>query len=143
MPGPSDSASPPSASASPSGANASPSAADDSPRVVPYLVTQAGTDVTDWLVRWAPDGSAYGIWTSDAPGSDVGALLVVAAGAPTGQDLLDSTPAQRAFSLGDGRVAWVTPDSSSETVDLRVVTWGADGPGGVHFPIRHGVALAF
>ena len=76
-------------------------------------MTQTGTDVTDWLVRWAPDGSAYGIWTADAPGSDVGTLTVVAAaGTLAGQDLLGSTPAQRAFSLSDGRVAWVTPDST-------------------------------
>ncbi|HXX60082.1 MAG TPA: zf-HC2 domain-containing protein [Candidatus Sulfotelmatobacter sp.] len=107
-------------------------------------VTQTGTDVTDWLVRWAPDGGAYGVWTADAPGSDAGTLTVVAAtGTLAGQDLLGSTPAQRAFSLGDGRVAWVTPDSTGETGDLRVVTWGADGPGGVHIPVRHGVTLAF
>ncbi|HXR26507.1 MAG TPA: hypothetical protein VN771_01475 [Candidatus Baltobacteraceae bacterium] len=106
-------------------------------------MTQIGTDVTDWLVHWAPDGSAYGIWTADAPGSDVGTLIVVTAGAPAGQDLLGSTPAQRAFSLSDGRVAWVTPDASGEVGELRVVTWGADGPGDVHIPIRHGVTLAF
>jgi len=123
--------------------SASPSDADASPAAVPYPVTQIGTDVTDWLVHWAPDGSAYGIWTADAPGSDVGTLIVVTAGAPAGQDLLGSTPAQRAFSLSDGRVAWVTPDASGEVGELRVVTWGADGPGDVHIPIRHGVTLAF
>ena len=133
--GPTTGSTPP--STSPSGATASPTT-DSQP------VTQTGTDVTDWLVRWAPDGSAYGIWTADAPGSDAGTLTVVAAaGTLAGQDLLGSTPAQRAFSLSDGRVAWVTPDSIAETGDLRVVTWGADGPGGVHIPVRHGVTLAF
>jgi hypothetical protein len=122
----------------------SPSGADVSPAVVGRPVTQTGTDVTDWLVRWAPDGSAYGIWTADVPGSDAGTLTVVAAtGTPTGQDLLTSTRAQRAFSLGDGSVAWVTPDTTDETGDLRVVTWGADGPGGVHIPIDRGVTFAF
>ena len=120
------------------------SAAAASPSDAAQPVTQTGTDVTDWLVRWAPDGSAYGIWTADAPGSDAGTLTVVAAAGPlTGQDLLGLTPAQRAFSLSDGRVAWVTPDSIAQTGDLRVVTWGADGPGGVHIPVRHGVTLAF
>jgi hypothetical protein len=133
--GPTTGSTPP--SPSPSGATASP-ATDAQP------VAQTGADVTDWLVRWAPDGSAYGVWTADAPGSDAGTLTVVAAaGALAGQDLLGSTPAQRAFSLSDGRVAWVTPDSTAETGDLLVVTWGADGPGGVHIPVRHGVTLAF
>ena len=45
--------------------------------------------------------------------------------------------------MGDGSVAWVTPDTTDETGDLRVVTWGADGPGGVHIPIDRGVTFAF
>ncbi len=125
-------------------ASASPPDAAAPPAANRQPVNQTGTNVTDWLVRWAPDGNAYGIWTADAPGSDAGTLIVVAAaGTPAGQDLLGSTPAQRAFSLTDGRVAWVTPDPAGENGDLRVVTWGADGPGGVHIPIRHGVTLAF
>ena len=121
-----------------------PSGADISPAMIGRPVTQTGTDVTDWLVRWAPDGSAYGIWTADVPGSDAGTLTVVAAtGTPTGQDLLTSTRAQRAFSLGDGSVAWVTPDTTDETSDLRVVMWGVDGAGGVHIQIHRGVTFAF
>jgi hypothetical protein len=138
----------PSASAghatSPPRVSPSPSGADGSPAVTARPVTQTGTDITDWLVRWAPDGSAYGIWTADMPGSDAGTLTVVAAtGTPADQDLLTSTRAQRAFSLGDGSVAWVTPDTTDETGDLRVVIWGVDGSGGVHIPIHRGVTFAF
>ncbi|HTS14760.1 MAG TPA: zf-HC2 domain-containing protein [Candidatus Sulfotelmatobacter sp.] len=139
--GPAASASPtPTVAGASPGASAGPATADTAG---PFAVSQTGSDVADWLVRWAADGSVYGIWTADAPGSDVGTLTVIMAAVPEGQDLLGSTPAQRAFSLSAGRVAWVTPDTALETGDLRIVTWGADGSGGVHIPIRHGVTLAF
>jgi hypothetical protein len=134
----------PSGSAGPAASGASDApVASATDAVTAYRLWQTGTGVTDWLARWAPDGSAYGIWTADAPGSDSGTLMVVDAGTPTETDLLSPTPAQRAFSLSVGRVTWVAPDTASQPGDLRVVTWGADGAGGVHIPILHGVTLAF
>ena len=69
-------------------------------------------------------------------GQDTGVLLV----APTSadgreQDLLPRRP-PCAPSRSAGRAAWVAPIDDQDG-ELRVVTWGPGGSGGVRLPVRH------
>ena len=101
------------------------------PAILPLDGT--GARVADWQIRWASDGSAYGLWLPGLAGSDVGSLTVVAT--PTGQGfgstLLEPTPARRgAFALGLDRVAWVAPIGTTDG-ELRVAAWGPHGHGGL------------
>ncbi|MFI5262027.1 MAG: zf-HC2 domain-containing protein [Candidatus Limnocylindrales bacterium] len=108
----------------------------------PPLLSASGTAVTDWLVRWTPDGQTYGVWTAARPGSDAGSLLVAGIGAAAA-DPLSLTPALRGFSLGEGRVAWIAPDAIAPSGDLQIVTWGADGAGNTRLRLLGGATAAF
>lgn len=86
----------------------------------------------DWVVRWSAAGTAFGIWTgveTRAPGS--GTLIVRAvpdAAQPDGVVLVAPTPAQRSFTVGADRVAWVAPLPNGDG-ELWVASWGERGNG--------------
>jgi anti-sigma factor RsiW len=90
--------------------------------------------VRDWLIAWSADGSAFGTWVGDSPGTDIGILTVQAVDVANATidrqtTLLAATPANRAFSCGQDRVAWTTPTDSSGRSELRIVVWGSFGRG--------------
>jgi hypothetical protein len=92
--------------------------------------------VHDWQIRWSPDGQVLGYWIADVPGASWGQLAVVAVDGSTGilahdQPLLGPSLARRAFTLGMHRVAWVAPADEEPQGELRLMTWGPDGVGGL------------
>lgn len=113
--------------------------ASSEPSVATPMPLDASPDPTapavrDWLIAWSADGSAFGAWVGDSPGTDVGVLTVQAVDVANSTidrqtTLLAATPARRAFSCGQDRVAWTTPPDSSGHTDLRIVVWGTFGRG--------------
>ncbi len=122
-------------------ASSTPAEASDDGPFAPFTLATPSGYIADWLVRWSADGSAYGLWVASAPDSEAGTLLVAAPRAGP-EYLLDPTPALRAFSLGDGHVAWVAPTSADDG-ELRVAAWGAGGSGGVRVRQVGSGTLAF
>jgi WD40-like Beta Propeller Repeat len=89
--------------------------------------------VLDWVVRWSDDGSALAYWVADAPGSTWGGLtavrIVVQGGHFAPEALLGPSLAQRAFSMGSNRIAWMAPSDGQDRGELRVRTWDSNGYG--------------
>ena len=110
----------------------------------PYTLATPGDRIADWLVRWTSDGSAYGLWVSRTADGDVGTLLIAptAADGRVLPDLLAPTAALRAFSIGLGHAAWVAPTDAQDE-ELRVLTWGSAGNGGLRLQQVGSGTLAF
>ena len=90
--------------------------------------------VRDWHARWSSDGSVFGIWEADAPGSSWGSLTLLTIDPDDGladEPLFDLNLAKRGFTLGSDRVAWIAPGNENTEGELRIRTWGADGEGGL------------
>ncbi|HYI21878.1 MAG TPA: zf-HC2 domain-containing protein [Candidatus Limnocylindrales bacterium] len=92
--------------------------------------------VIDWQAQWSADGEVLGIWIADVPGSTWGRLIVRALDrtesvALRADSVVEPTLAQRGFTLGVDRVAWVAPTDSNPEGELRIRTWGSDGEGGL------------
>ncbi len=93
--------------------------------------------IIDFDVRWDETGSWLAIWTAEATDPSIGRLslfrldrgsgaLERPKGAPT------DVPALPGFSIGDGRLAWVTPHGQdAEGSKVQVVAWSGDGVGAV------------
>jgi len=93
--------------------------------------------IADLDVRWNESGDWVAIWTADPSDPSIGRLslyrldagsgeLVRAKGAPR------DVPALPGFSIGDGRLAWVTPHGQdAEGSKVQVVAWSGDGVGQV------------
>jgi hypothetical protein len=120
------------ASASPA-SDASPSAevvASPTPRdpLVTIRATLAGA-VTDWDVHWDETGTRFALWIADPFDPSVGELSLHLVDRATGTldpggPLLADTPAQAGFSIGHGRVAWVTPPGQDgEGSRIQVLAW--------------------
>jgi hypothetical protein len=78
------------------------------------------------------DGSAVGVWVGKKPGAESGTLTVFGIDPKSGTVDLDQvivapTAARRAFSMGDDRVAWITPPDTDGRCRLNVYSWGPDG----------------
>lgn len=120
----------------------SPDAASDGPAsnrpasgatpTVPDRPDAVSGDIIDWVVRWAADSDAFGIWSASRPdGSGSGSLTIRSAPSvksPVGDTLLGPIPARRSFALGADRVVWVTPLPSGDG-ELWMATWGIGGNG--------------
>lgn len=93
--------------------------------------------MADFDIRWDPSGDWVAIWTADATDPSIGRLslyrlhddsgtLTRPKGAPR------NVPAVPGFSIGDGRLAWVTPHGQdAEGSKVQVVAWSGDGVGAV------------
>ena len=97
--------------------------------------------VIDWQAQWSSEGDVLGIWIADVPGSTWGRLIVRAvdrtdSAALRTEAVVDPTLAQRGFTLGVDRVAWVAPTDSDPDGELRIRTWGSDGEGGLRLQPR-------
>jgi hypothetical protein len=99
--------------------------ADDSNKQV-----LAGTDLTDWAVRWDEAGTLIGVWTTTGGPDDAGTLSLYEVDPATGRaDLdhpqLDKAPAYEGFSLRDGRLTWSAPADGGDTT-VQVLAWKGD-----------------
>ena len=93
--------------------------------------------MADFDIRWNEDGQWLAIWTADPSDPSIGRLslfkldrgsgtLVRPDGAPT------DVPALPGFSIGDGRLAWVTPHGQdAEGSKVQVVAWSGNDVGAV------------
>lgn len=91
----------------------------------------------DFDVRWDGTGEWFAVWIADPSGAEIGRLslfrvepvsdrLVSPDGAPA------DVPALAGFSIGEGRLAWVTPPGQDgEGSRVQVVAWTPDGVGSV------------
>ncbi|MEO6349324.1 MAG: hypothetical protein ABIP53_01610 [Candidatus Limnocylindrales bacterium] len=97
----------------------------------------AANPVTDWMVRWSTDGRVVGIWEAEVANETWGQLALLAFDRTSGRldlqhPLIDRQLAQRGFTLGVDRVAWVGAQEQGGTGgELRIRTWGDDGVGGL------------
>jgi hypothetical protein len=92
--------------------------------------------IADFDVRWDETGSWVAVWIAEATDPTTGRLTLLRLdresgrltrpdGAPTG------VPALAGFSIGDGRLAWVTPHGQdAQGSKVQVVAWSGDGVGG-------------
>jgi hypothetical protein len=103
----------------------------DSP-AVPDRPDGVSGDTVDWVVRWAADGAAFGVWTASGHDQSTAGWLTVrsepSAESPAGDLLLGPNSARRSFALGADRVVWVTPLANGDG-ELWMATWGIDGSG--------------
>jgi hypothetical protein len=103
----------------------------DSP-AVPDRPDGVSGDTVDWVVRWAADGAAFGVWTASGHDQSTTGWLNVRAApsakSPAGDLVLGPTAARRSFAVGADRVVWVTPLPNGDG-ELWMATWGIDGSG--------------
>jgi hypothetical protein len=127
----------PSASANPS---ASASAASAPP--VPSASAQAfapieiaGGQIRDWDARWDETGTHLAVWLADESDPRVGLLTLYlvdpASGAIRPAPKVHDLPALAGFSIGKGRLAWVTPRQNGEGSRITVAAWKKDSVGSV------------
>ncbi len=95
----------------------------------------ASGPIADFDVRWDETGSWLAIWIADPADPNIGRLTLLRLdresgrlarpdGAPT------DVPALPGFSIGDGRLAWVTPHGQdAQGSKVQVVAWSGDGVG--------------
>jgi hypothetical protein len=93
--------------------------------------------IGDWDARWDTTGTRLAIWVADDAEVDVGRLSLFVVDRETGRldrglrPLVD-VPARRGFSLGERRLAWVTPaGQDGEGSRIQVLAWKDDGFGKV------------
>lgn len=91
--------------------------------------------ISDFDVRWDKTGSWLAIWVAEPADPTIGRLTLLRLdresgrlsrpdGAPT------NTPALPGFSIGDGRLAWVTPHGQdAQGSKVQIVAWSGDGVG--------------
>ena len=106
------------------------------PEPVDTPAAPSGPRLQEWVVSWAPDGSAFAVWEGTAVGTDTGTLSLHLVDPATGALRPDSplsvpVAAGRGFSVGLDRLAWTTPADAQGMRSLRVVVWGSFGNGEV------------
>ena len=106
--------------------SAEPSATDNA------LLWPVTSPVGDLVVAWAMDGTAVGVWVGKKPGAESGTLTVFGIDPESGtvnpdRVIVGRTAARRGFSMGDDRVAWITPPDTKGRSRLNVYSWGPDG----------------
>ncbi len=119
-------------------ADSTPSPGAD-PAVGPLLVVEPDRPtIRDWELRWDPSGTHLALWIADPLVPGLGVLSVLALDPVTGRPGLDSPrllsemPAQRGFSIGDGRIVWVTPPGQDANgARIQVLAWQGKDAGQV------------
>jgi WD40-like Beta Propeller Repeat len=103
--------------------------------------------LTDWDVRWDPDGRMLAVWVAGDNPRRPGHLSLYAIDPDTGRaDLdspkLDGAPAFAGFSLKSGRLAWSAPKGGNDT-SVEVLAWDDDGTvvGQVSMPAQNGSTI--
>lgn len=92
-------------------------------------VILAAGPLTAFEASFDPSGTRLAIWVADPANTELGTLRLVALDAATGSVLADVDPlpgvaALRGFSIGEGRLAWVTPPGQDgESSHVQVLAW--------------------
>ena len=92
----------------------------------------AGTEISDWEVRFDPAGRRLGVWVADPAQPGTGRLSLVAVNddGQLGVVVLDEAAALPGFSLDADRLAWSTPPGQNGQGSLVVVlAWSGDASG--------------
>ena len=106
-----------------------------SSRIDPGVQVITDQPVVDFDVRWEESGTWFAVWVSDGTDPTLGRLSLFRVDPITG--LMDQpagapvdVPALPGFSIGQGRLAWVTPSGQGgEGSRVQVVAWAADDVG--------------
>ena len=91
--------------------------------------------IADFDVRWDETGSWLAIWIAERADPAIGRLTLLRLDRETGRlsrpdGAPTDVPALPGFSIGDGRLAWVTPHGQdAEGSKVQVVAWSGDGVG--------------
>ena len=91
--------------------------------------------ITDFDVRWDETGSWLAIWIAERADPAIGRLTLLRLDRETGRlsrpdGAPTDVPALPGFSIGNGRLAWVTPHGQdAEGSKVQVVAWSGDGVG--------------
>ena len=95
-------------------------------------VPLADSPVSDFEASFDPSGTRLAVWIRDPENVDLGILRLIAIDRDSGTidtdvNPLPATPALRGFSIGEGRLAWVTPPGQDgESSHVRVLAWDGD-----------------
>ena len=88
--------------------------------------------IVDFEASFDPTGTRLAVWSLEPASPTVGALRLFAIDAETGEidetvDPLPGVAALRGFSIGAGRLAWVTPPGQDgESSHVQVLAWDGD-----------------
>jgi hypothetical protein len=119
-----DAAAAPDGSADASGAPAGPGPAGHPTPIVT-------SHVEDFVAKFDPDGIRLAVWVSENAKSSDGRLHLVVIDPSTGlidaDQPLPGEPALRRFSIGENRLAWVSPSGQDgHESSLQVLGWSGD-----------------
>ena len=95
------------------------------------------SDLADFDVRWDESGQWLAIWTADVADPSIGRLSLFRLDRGSGtlqrpKSAPTDVPALPGFSIGDGRLAWVTPHGQdAEGSKVQVVAWSGNSVGAV------------
>ena len=122
----------PSASA-PAGGPASAAPSPSAQAFAPIEI--ASGQIRDWDARWDETGTHLAVWLADESDPRVGLLTLYlvdpASGAIRPAPKVHDLPALAGFSIGKGRLAWVTPRQNGEGSRITVAAWKKDTVGSV------------
>jgi hypothetical protein len=105
-------------------------AASASPATAVALLASA--PLGDWDARWDETGTHLALWIADVPSAELGRLTLhtvdlTSGTLDAGGALFSDQPAGPGYAIGEGRVAWVSPEDSASSV-VKVYAWaGAKG----------------
>jgi len=95
----------------------------------------ASGQIRDWDARWDETGTHLAVWLADESDPRVGLLTLYlvdpASGAIRPAPKVHDLPALAGFSIGKGRLAWVTPRQNGEGSRITVAAWKKDTVGSV------------
>jgi hypothetical protein len=126
----------PSASASAAPASSAPASAAPSASPQAFAPIEiAGGQIRDWDARWDETGTHLAVWLADDADPRVGLLTLYlvdpATGALRPAAKVHDLPALAGFSIGKGRLAWVTPRQNGEGTRITIAAWKKDTVGSV------------
>ena len=111
--------------------------ADDAPATAGTPIAGERQEIGDFDVRWDESGTWVAVWTADATDPTIGRLSLLHLDPETGtlrrpEGAPTDVPALPGFSIGDGRLAWVTPHGQdAQGSRVQIVAWSGDGVGSV------------
>jgi Putative zinc-finger len=103
--------------------------------------------IGDFDVRWDETGSWLAIWIAEPADPAIGRLTLLRLDRGSGrlsrpEGTPTDAPALSGFSIGNGRLAWVTPNGQdAEGSKVQVVAWSGDGVGATESVPGEGVVV--
>lgn len=104
----------------------------------------AGAPLAEWQAQWDETGTRLALWIADPADPARGSLSLYVIEPSSGRidregALLEGAPALPDFTIGAGRLAWVSP--SEEGTRIAILAWTTDGVGTVEFMPGESVSL--